>query len=202
MKKGIIAITLLLSGALLITPITNAISQKNGQENVKPVKVEQGTNTENTQVIKDNEDKTTQSENTTKPVKVETTVKENKEPIKVKEEVKVDTEKEEIKKEESTKPVDEIVVKDDKDKEKEAVKTGMTKSEAEAVLNKYIKEVEKSDFTYTYQGDENTFEAMQEKGIRGYVFLPNIETDMAYLVDKDNGSIYFFHPSGYFELLQ
>ncbi|MCC3670025.1 hypothetical protein [Terrisporobacter mayombei] len=209
MKKGIIAITLLLSGALLITPITNAISQKDGQENVKPVKVEQATNTENTQVIKDTEDKTTQSENTTKPVKVETTVVENKQPskeeIKVddkKEEIKVDDKKEESKKEESTKPADETVVKDDKDKEKEEVQIGMTKSEAEAVLNKYIKDVEKSDFTYTYQGDENTFEAIKEKGIRGYVFLPNLETDMAYLVDKDNGSIYFFHPSGYFELLQ
>ena len=198
MKKGIIAITLLLSGALLITPITNAISQKDGQENVKPVKVEQATNTENTQVIKDTEDKTTQSENTTKPVKVETTVVENKELAK--EEVKVDDKKEESKKEESTKPADEAVVKDDK--EKEEVQSGMTKSEAEAVLNKYIKDVEKSDFTYTYQGDENTFEAIKEKGIRGYVFLPNLETDMAYLVDKDNGSIYFFHPSGYFELLQ
>ena len=204
MKKGIIAITLLLSGALLITPITNAISQKDEQENVKPVKVEQATNTENTQVIKDNEDKTTQSENTTKPVKVETTVVENKEPAK--EEVKVDDKKEESKKEESSKPADETVVKDDKDKDKdkdkEEVQSGMTKSEAEAVLNKYIKDVEKADFTYTYQGDENTFEAMKEKGIRGYVFLPNLETDMAYLVDKDNGSIYFFHPSGYFELLQ
>ena len=204
MKKGIIAITLLLSGALLITPITNAISQKDEQENVKPVKVEQATNTENTQVIKDNEDKTTQSENTTKPVKVETTVVENKQPAK--EEVKVDDKKEESKKEESSKPADETVVKDDKDKDKdkdkEEVQSGMTKSEAEAVLNKYIKDVEKADFTYTYQGDENTFEAMKEKGIRGYVFLPNLETDMAYLVDKDNGSIYFFHPSGYFELLQ
>ena len=199
MKKGIIAITLLLSGALLITPIANAISQKDGQENVKPVKVEQATNTENTQVIKDTEDKTTQSENTTKPVKVETTVVENKQPSK--EEIKVDDKKEESKKEESTKPADETVVKDDKDKEKEEVQIGMTKSEAEAVLNKYIKDVEKVDFTYTYQGDENTFETMKEKGIRGYVFLPNIETDMAYLVDKDTGSIYFFHPSGYLELL-
>ena len=199
MKKGIIAITLLLSGALLITPIANAISQKDEQVNTKPVKVEQTTNTENTNVIKDNEDKTTQSENTTKPVKVETTVVENKEPAK--EEVKVDDKKEEGKKEESTKPADETVVKDDKDKEKEEVQIGMTKSEAEAVLNKYIKDVEKVDFTYTYQGDENTFETMKEKGIRGYVFLPNIETDMAYLVDKDTGSIYFFHPSGYLELL-
>lgn len=194
MKKGIIAISLLLTGALLITPITNAISQKDEQVNVKVAKVEQTTNAEKTQVAKDSEDKTTQNVNTVKPVKAETTVSENKE------EVKVDTKKEETQKEESTKPADETVIEDDKDKEE--VQTGMTKAEAEAVLNKYIKEVEKADFTYTYQGDENTFEVMQEKGIRGYVFLPNLETDMAYLVDKDNGSIYFFHPSGYFELLQ
>ena len=194
MKKGIIAISLLLTGALLVTPITNAISQKDEQVNVKVVKAEQTTNTENAQFDKDSEDKTTQNVNTVKPVKAETTVAENTEYV------EVDTKKEETQKEEYTKPADEIVVEDDKDKEE--VQTGMTKAEAEAVLNKYIKEVEKADFTYTYQGDENTFEAMQEKGIRGYVFLPNIETDMAYLVDKDNGSIYFFHPSGYFELLQ
>ena len=69
-------------------------------------------------------------------------------------------------------------------------------------VNKYIKEVEEADFTYTYQGDENTFEAIKEKGIRGYVFLPNVDTDLAYLVDKDSGNIYYFHPSGYFEKLQ
>ena len=78
----------------------------------------------------------------------------------------------------------------------------MSKEEAEAILNKYIADVEQAEYTYTYQGDENTFEVIKEKGIRGYVFLPNIETDMAYLVDKDNGSIYHFHPSGYLEKLQ
>jgi len=198
MKKGIIAVTLLLSGALLITPIANAISQNDEQVSVKPVKVEQTTNTEKVEVTKDNEDKTAQNEETKKPAKVETTAVKNKKPVK--EEIKVNNKKEETKKEEATKPADNKVVKDDKDKEE--VKTGMTKSQAEAILNKYIKDVEKADFTYAYQGDENTFEAMQEKGIRGYVFLPNIETDLAYLVDKDSGSIYFFHPSGYFELLQ
>lgn len=138
MKKGIIAISLLLTGALLITPITNAISQNDVVKDVKPIKVEQST--------KDSENNTTQTE-----------------------------------------------VED---------KTGMSKSEAEAILNKYIKEVEEADFTYTYQGDENTFEAIKEKGIRGYVFLPNVDTDLAYLVDKDSGNIYYFHPSGYFEKLQ
>lgn len=198
MKKGIIAISLLLTGALLITPITSAISQKDTKEDVKPVKVEQTANTENTQVVTNNEDKTTQNENTNTSVEAETTAVENKVPVK--EEVKVDNKKEEINKEESTTSSEEAVVEDEKDKEE--VQTGMSKSEAESVLNKYLTEVENVDFTYTYQGDENTFETMQEKGIRGYVFLPNVDTDMAYLVDKDNGSIYFFHPSGYFELLQ
>ena len=145
MKKGIIAISLLLTGALLITPITNAISQNDVVKDVKPIKVEQST--------KDNENNTTQTEEETTFAEVED-------------------------------------------------KTGMSKSEAEAILNKYIKEVEEADFTYTYQGDENTFEAIKEKGIRGYVFLSNVDTDLAYLVDKDSGNIYYFHPSGYFEKLQ
>ena len=145
MKKGIIAISLLLTGALLITPITNAISQNDVVKDVKPIKVEQST--------KDNENNTTQTEEETTFAEVED-------------------------------------------------KTGMSKSEAEAILNKYIKEVEEADFTYTYQGNENTFEAIKEKGIRGYVFLPNVDTDLAYLVDKDSGNIYYFHPSGYFEKLQ
>ena len=145
MKKGIIAISLLLTGALLITPITNAISQNDVVKDVKPIKVEQST--------KDNENNTTQTEEETTFAEVED-------------------------------------------------KTGMSKSEAEAILNKYIKEVEEADFTYTYQGDENTFEVITQKGIRGYVFLPNVDTDLAYLVDKDNGSIYLFHTSGYFELIQ
>ena len=41
MKKGIIAISLLLTGALLITPITNAISQNDVVKDVKQIKVEQ-----------------------------------------------------------------------------------------------------------------------------------------------------------------
>lgn len=182
MKKGIIAISLLLSGALLITPITNASAEKQESE---PVKAEQVDTTENLKVSNESNDKTIQTEEVKAPVKEEQSV----------------TQKEElVKKEETTKPSTEDVITEDK--EDVAVETGMSKSAAESVLNKYLTDVEKVDFTYVYQGDENTFEAMQQKGIRGYVFLPNVETDMAYLVDKDNGSIYFFHPSGYFEQLQ
>ena len=158
MKKGIIAVSLLLSGALLITPITNALSKSDEKETtVKPVKIEQNVQSEkieSTDKINEVNNKTTQT---------------NEEKFQASEQ------KEDLR---------------------------MSKSQAEAVLNKYLNEVEKTDLTYTYQGDENTFESIKEKGIRGYVFLPNVDTDMAYLVDKDNGNIYFFHPSGYFELLQ
>ena len=63
MKKGIIAISLLLTGALLITPITNAISQNDVVKDVKPIKVEQST--------KDNENNTTQTEEETTFAEVE-----------------------------------------------------------------------------------------------------------------------------------
>ena len=184
MKKGIIAVSLLLTGALLITPITtNASSAKS---NLESVNVEQVINTENTEVKNELNSQAIQTEEVQK--KVENTDKldtSNKQPVK--EEVKTeDTSNEPIKEE-----IEEV-----------AVDTGMSKEEAEAILNKYIADVEQAEYTYTYQGDENTFEVIKEKGIRGYVFLPNIETDMAYLVDKDNGSIYHFHPSGYLEKLQ
>ncbi|MEG0855516.1 MAG: hypothetical protein RSG52_03455 [Terrisporobacter sp.] len=188
MKKGIIAISLLLTGALLVTPLANAITERDVQEDSKPVKVEQTTTIKKEEASNEANDKTTQTEENNTPVKEEEIVVKNEEPVK--EEVKTET----------TEILNETVV--NKDKEEVVQESGMSKSDAEAVLNKYLTDVENVDLTYTYQGDENKFEAMQEKGIKGYVFLPNVETDMAYLVDKDNGSIYFFHPSGYFELLQ
>ena len=197
MKKGIIAVSLLLSGALLITPITNALSKSDEKETtVKPVKIEQNVQSEkieSTDKINEVNNKTTQTNDIDKQ---ETYIKENK---------KEDTVKEESIKEN----IIEDKVQNTQNTNEEKFQTSeqkedlrMSKSQAEAVLNKYLNEVEKTDLTYTYQGDENTFESIKEKGIRGYVFLPNVDTDMAYLVDKDNGNIYFFHPSGYFELLQ
>ena len=197
MKKGIIAVSLLLSGALLITPITNALSKSDEKETtVKPVKIEQNVQSEkieSTDKINEVNNKTTQTNDIDKQ---ETYIKENK---------KEDTAKEESIKEN----IIEDKVQNTQNTTEEKFQTSeqkedlrMSKSQAEAVLNKYLNEVEKTDLTYTYQGDENTFESIKEKGIRGYVFLPNVDTDMAYLVDKDNGNIYFFHPSGYFELLK
>ena len=194
MKKGIIAISLLLTGALLVTPITNAVSEPDvAQTTSAPAKAEQVVKNEKVEVTDKNNDKTAQTND----------IDNEKTPVK---EVMIEEEttKEAVIQQETAEEVintkDDIKEENTVDEEKEDAT--MSKEEAEAVLNKYIKDVEEGDFTYTYQGDENTFEAIKEKGIKGYVFLPNIETDMAYLVDKDSGNIYLFHPSGYFELLQ
>ena len=197
MKKGIIAVSLLLSGALLITPITNALSKSDEKETtVKPVKIEQNVQSEkieSTDKINEVNNKTTQTNDIDKQ---ETYIKENKKEDTVKEEsIKENIIEDKVQNTQNT-----TEEKFQTSEQKEDIR--MSKSQAEAVLNKYLNEVEKTDLTYTYQGDENTFESIKEKGIRGYVFLPNVDTDMAYLVDKDNGNIYFFHPSGYFELLQ
>ena len=197
MKKGIIAVSLLLSGALLITPITNALSKSDEKETtVKPVKIEQNVQSEkieSTDKINEVNDKTTQTNDIDKQ---ETYIKENKKEDTVKEEsIKENIIEDKVQNTQNT-----TGEKFQTSEQKEDLR--MSKSQAEAVLNKYLNKVEKTDLTYTYQGDENTFESIKEKGIRGYVFLPNVDTDMAYLVDKDNGNIYFFHPSGYFELLQ
>lgn len=179
MKKVIIGISLLIAGVLLYSPMENSSFAKDIKSDAETVKVE--TTTEKTQSLNQAEDKTTQNETLKEQIKAET------------------TSKEEPKVEENKNETTEAVIDENKDQKEDTV---LTKSQAEEILDKYIREVEQSDFTYTYQGDENIFEAIREKGIRGYVFLPNLETDMAYLVDKDNGNIYFFHPSGYFELLQ
>ena len=211
MKKGIIAVSLLLSGALLITPITNALSKSDEKKTtVKPVKIEQNVQSEkieSTDKINEVNNKTTQTNDIDKQ---ETSIKENLTKENNKETIKKENKKEDTAKEESIKEnkIEDKVqntqnTTEEKPQEPEQKENlGMSKSQAEAVLNKYLNKVEKTDLTYTYQGDENTFESIKEKGIRGYVFLPNVDTDMAYLVDKDNGNIYFFHPSGYFELLQ
>lgn len=64
---------------------------------------------------------------------------------------------------------------------------------------KDILEMRNGSIEYTYQGDENTFEVLKEKGLEGYVFLGNVDGDLGYFVNKDSAEIYYFHPSGYLE---
>ncbi|HSQ87593.1 hypothetical protein [Romboutsia sp.] len=72
----------------------------------------------------------------------------------------------------------------------------LTQEEAKELLLKYNDKVD-----YIYQGDASQFEALKSKNLQGYVFLPNVETDIGYFVDKNTCNIYFFHPSGYLELV-
>ena len=73
----------------------------------------------------------------------------------------------------------------------------LNKEQAEELLEMYNPNVK-----YIYQGTEDDFEALQEKGLKGYVFLPDIDGDLGMFVNKDNAKIYYFHPSGYLELAQ
>lgn len=71
----------------------------------------------------------------------------------------------------------------------------LTVEQAKELLIKYNDKVD-----YIYQGDANNFEYLKSKKLQGYVFLPNVDTDIGYFVDKQTSKIYFFHPSGYLEL--
>ena len=71
----------------------------------------------------------------------------------------------------------------------------LNKEEAEELLEMYNPNVK-----YIYQGTENDFAALKEKGLEGYVFLMDADTDLGMFVNKDDAKIYYFHPSGYLEL--
>ena len=77
------------------------------------------------------------------------------------------------------------------------VKNKLSKDQAQELLSMYNPNVK-----YIYQGTENEFEVLKEKGLEGYVFLPEIDTDLGMFVNKDTAKIYYFHPSGYLELAQ
>ncbi|MGL5506356.1 MAG: hypothetical protein ACRDB0_00480 [Paraclostridium sp.] len=59
-----------------------------------------------------------------------------------------------------------------------------------------------SDLTYIFQGTSDKFDSLVEKGLNGFVFLPDVDTDLGYFVDENTSDIYYFHPSGYLELLK
>ncbi|MBQ3423486.1 MAG: hypothetical protein IJH34_17920 [Romboutsia sp.] len=75
--------------------------------------------------------------------------------------------------------------------------TILTKEQAEQILINY-----NNDVDYIYQGNENDFEYLKSNGLKGYVYLPDIETDIGYFIDQYNSNIYYFHPSGFFELVK
>ncbi|MEG0249837.1 MAG: hypothetical protein RR561_03590 [Peptostreptococcus sp.] len=73
----------------------------------------------------------------------------------------------------------------------------LNKEEALELLNK---ENNNSNQEYGYMGDENTFNVLKEKGHEGYVFVPDVSTDLGLFVDKNTSEVYVFHPSGSLDL--
>ena len=71
----------------------------------------------------------------------------------------------------------------------------LTKDKAEELLYKYNPNVK-----YIYQGTDNDFKVLKEKGLKGYVFSMDVDGDLGIFVNEDNSKIYYFHPSGYLEL--
>lgn len=78
----------------------------------------------------------------------------------------------------------------------------LTLNEAEELAKKIALEKDKAELSFEYIGDENTFNYIKMRGIEGYVFLPDAETDLAYLIDKNTSEGYYFHPSGYFKKIK
>ena len=77
----------------------------------------------------------------------------------------------------------------------ENAKKELTVEEAKNLLINYNSSVD-----YLYQGDETTFkDVLQDKGYKGYLFLPDVDGDIGFFIDKTNSNIYKFHPSGYME---
>lgn len=206
MKKAIISIiSILCVGLMVVGPIRESyatdLNDTKLEENVVKTTEEKQEKTD--KVVKE-------KEATKQAVKEEqksekTTAKEEKAAVKETQKADVNTKKEAKKEDKNVAKEEKTNVKENKDKteQKQQVKeeTNEDKVLTKAEALQLVKDFEPS-LDYDYMGDENTYECIKENGIKGYVFLPQCEGDMAYLVDKETGHIYFFHPSGYFELLK
>lgn len=95
------------------------------------------------------------------------------------------------------KPVTQLIFADSSQNTSIVQNNTLTQEEANQLLLNYNNKV-----NYIFQGDANQFEALKSKNLQGYVFLPDVEGDIGYFVDKNTCDIYFFHPSGYLELVK
>ena len=192
MKRGIITLSILCSGILMISPISNLsfAEDANNKEAINGQVIIQNTDEKkNQQSNIQDENKETNIVNTNKSEETKGKDEEaNKEVVK-QEEAKQEQEvsKQEIEKtEEKTEKVETSV---------EVVKQ-LNKEQAKELL-----ESRNQGLQFEYQGDENNFSTLKEKGLSGYVFLPNVDGDMGYFVDKNTSNVYYFHPSGYMDLM-
>ena len=206
MKKAIISIiSILCVGLMVVGPIRESyatdLNDTKLEENVVKTTEEKQEKTD--KVVKEKE--ATKQAVREEQKSEKTTAKEEKAAVKETQKADVNTKKEAKKEDKNVAKEEKTNVKENKDKteQKQQVKeeTNEDKVLTKAEALQLVKDFEPS-LDYDYMGDENTYECIKENGIKGYVFLPQCEGDMAYLVDKETGNIYFFHPSGYFELLK
>lgn len=201
MKKAIISvISVLCVGLMVVGPVREAYANNSNKEEQKTSQVV-GTKTD-VKTDKKEADKVKEqaTEATEKQDMAEvTTNNQSQNVVAKKENVAVDTTATEQKQPQATNNV----VNKEQPKVEESqpvVEQKVTLSQAQAL--QLVKAYEPGVAGYDYMGDENTYPCIKEQGIQGYVFLPQCDGDMAYLVDKNSGHIYFFHPSGYFDLLK
>ncbi|MDK2562713.1 hypothetical protein QOZ84_04055 [Romboutsia sedimentorum] len=211
MKRAIKTLSVLCGGLLFISPITSTIFAQGTNDKPESALVENIDKTTNKQTMPNNELKVDRvnKEEVVKPnipkveVKNETTKLETKNEVvkqKVKDEVTKPQIKEETIKNEVIKKEETPVVENNKKEETVEQNTVkvidvLSQQQAKELLQMY-----KKDANYAYQGDENTFNVLAQRGLSGYVFLPDYDTDLGFFVDKNTANIYYFHPSGYLEL--
>lgn len=191
MKKGIIALSVLCTGLLLFDPVKNMSFANKDDNSVN--KVEEYEKNEN-----NIDDKELYNENSTVN-KNENIDKEDK----YKDNQFKEDKSEYINQEEEIKQ--EVVFNENKETSKDEYKDNIAKEEKQVLSKEEAEQLLiaiNPELEYLYQGDENNFSVLKEKNLTGYVFLPNVDGDMGYFVDKTNSDVYFFHPSGYLELVK
>lgn len=92
-------------------------------------------------------------------------------------------------------PLEKVIFAQEKNTKKVEQSMNLTQDDAKKLLIDFNNKVD-----YIYQGTHKDFKYLQEKGLKGFVFLPDVETDIGYFVDENTSHIYAFHPSGYLEL--
>ncbi|WAW14019.1 hypothetical protein [Peptostreptococcus equinus] len=204
MKKKLFATGILLAGVLTLSPISMAISnlsQDKSNQDVMYASVEPKKNTTQKNIAREE----LQSEYNYDESAIDDKVI-NKDDTIVEKQV---TSKNVYKQENKDQIVDNNqirnknsnVVKNNNaiaNKKQVVVNNGLTKEEAEKLLkNRYGKNT-----TYDYLGTESDFGAIKVKGHEGYMYFPNKPTDYAYFVDKHTNEVYYYHPSGYFDIAE
>ena len=195
MKKAIISvISVLCVGLMVVGPVREAYANNSNKEEQKTSQVvatKTEAKTETNKVNKQPREEATEANEKQDTTQVTTNNESQK--VVTKQETTVEQPKQQV--------TENVVNKEEpKAEEQPAIEQKTTLTQAQAL--QLVKAYEPGVADYNYMGDENTYPCIKAQGIQGYVFLPQCDGDMAYLVDKNSGHIYLFHPSGYFDLLK